>query len=41
MRIGCRGRGKWLVAPEDFEAWVQSCKLSEMPEEGTPFTYLK
>jgi excisionase family DNA binding protein len=33
MRIGCRGKGKWLVDPSDFENWKQSCRLEEMPQE--------
>lgn len=40
MRIGCRGRGKWLVEPGDFEAWMESCKRSELPDDG-PYVFLK
>jgi excisionase family DNA binding protein len=42
MRVGCRGRGKWLIDPNDFEAWKQSCKVTEWPEpdDGQPYQYL-
>ena len=32
-RIGCRGRGKYLVGEADFEAWLASCKLEDLPQE--------
>ena len=41
MRIGCRGRGCWRVAPEDFDNWLATCKVSEVrQEEEGEFTYL-
>ncbi len=33
MRIGVRGRGCWRIAPQDFEAWLQTCQFSESPHE--------
>lgn len=33
MRIGCRGKGKWLVDHDDFENWKQSCRLEDMAED--------
>ncbi|MBA4066193.1 MAG: hypothetical protein C0501_21260 [Isosphaera sp.] len=42
MRIGCRGRGKWLVDPADYDAFIATCKLGDLPEPDTqPFHFLK
>jgi excisionase family DNA binding protein len=42
MRIGVRGKGKWLVAPEDLDAFLATCKVSDLPEpDDGDYAYLK
>ena len=40
LRIGCRGRGRWLIQEAEFEAWIGSCRISE-PRPEEKLTYLK
>lgn len=41
-RIGCRGKGRYLVEETDFDLWLQSCRLENMPqEEDGNLTYLE
>lgn len=30
LRVGVRGKGKWLIHPEDLDAFLATCKLSEL-----------
>ena len=39
-RIGCRGAGKYLIRDDDWVAFVESCRVSDWPDEGG-FEYLK
>lgn len=34
MRIGSRGRGCWRILAEDFEAWLQTCRVSDPPPQS-------
>ena len=38
-RVGCNGRGKYLLRWEDWEKFLETCRLSEPQEEGQ-FDYL-
>lgn len=38
-RIGCRGRGKWLISPEDLETYMEQCKVTREPL--TPLRHIK
>lgn len=40
LRIGCRGKGKWLIEPEDFENWKATCKVSELAVPDGELKYL-
>lgn len=41
FRVGCRGRGKWLVRWEDWEAFLASCKVAAgSVDDGRPFRFL-
>lgn len=33
LRVGCNGKGRWLITQEDFDNWLQSCRVSEMAQE--------
>lgn len=42
FRVGVRGRGKWLVMPDDFDAWLQSMKVSQaVPVDDGSYVFLK
>ncbi len=41
-RVGCRGRGKWLIAVADLDGFLAACKLADMPvPDDETLTYLK
>ena len=40
MRIGARGRGKWVIDAADLERFLASCKTAGLPEGGETFTFL-
>ena len=42
MRIGCRGRGCWRIDEGDFEEWLSTCRLGDIPQDdGRPYQFLK
>lgn len=42
LRIGCRGRGCWRIDEQDFDSWLSTCRVSELPtDDGSPYQFLK
>jgi excisionase family DNA binding protein len=41
LRVGCRGRGKWLIRLEDLEEFLVGCRVSDLPGDDGGYTYLK
>jgi excisionase family DNA binding protein len=41
LRVGVRGKGKWLIRSEDLDAFLASCKLSEWPVLDGPLKHLR
>ena len=33
MRVGCTGRGKWLIPEGEFDLFIQSCRVCEPEPE--------
>ena len=41
-RVGCRGKGKYLIEEADWETFLAGCKTDVLPPEGDDdFVYLK
>lgn len=41
FRVGVRGKGKWLIDSEDFDAWLQSMKVSKaVPVDDGRYKFL-
>lgn len=32
VRIGCRGRGKWLLLQADLDAYLEACRVEALPQ---------
>ena len=42
LRIGCRGKGKWLIDCSDFDKWVKSCQVTDLCDaDDGEYQYLK
>lgn len=41
LRIGARGRGKWLVEEASFEAWLASCRTEESTAADGPLAHIR
>ena len=42
IRVGVRGKGKWLISVSDLDGFMASCKIGNLPVVGEEtFTYLK
>jgi excisionase family DNA binding protein len=41
LRVGCRGKGKWLISVEDLDGFLAGCKLADLPTDTGEYLYLK
>lgn len=40
-RVGCRGKGKWLIREEDLDGFLASCKLNDLPQDDGTYKHLR